>query len=54
MKVEVAVLGSPSLTVLTVYVDVKHYKRKKEESPKFCLGGCVEQCSDGGQCFVFG
>ena len=29
MKVEVAVLGSPSLISLMVSVDVKHYQKKK-------------------------
>ena len=34
MKVEVTVLGSPSLIVLVVYVDVKrHYKEKTEGFP---------------------
>ena len=32
MKVEVAVLGSPSLTVRTVLVDVKQHQRKELRS----------------------
>ena len=31
VKVKVAVLGSPSLIVLMVCVDVKHHERKKED-----------------------
>ena len=38
MKVEVAVLGSPSLTVLTVSVDVKQHLKKKAQ----------ELCESGG------
>ena len=35
MKVEVAVLGSPSLIVRTVSVDVKqHFKKKKKKKKK--------------------
>ena len=36
MKVEVDVLGSPSLISLMVSVDVKHYIRKKEERRAPC------------------
>ena len=40
MKVEVAVLGSPSLTVRTVSVDVKQYLKKKsiaQSSPSLII-----------------
>ena len=40
MKVEVAVLGSPSLTVLMVSVDVKQRKRKKYMNTE--LTSCVK------------
>ena len=36
MKVEVAVLGSPSLSVLMVSVDVKHHEETSRKSSQPC------------------
>ena len=40
MKVEVAVLGSPSLIDLTVFVDVKQHLRKSQRKSE--LRSCVK------------
>ena len=40
MKVEAAVLGSPSLTVLMVYVDVKQQWRRRRRTSE--LRSCVK------------
>ena len=45
VKVEVAVLGSPSLTVLMVPVDVivkQHLKKKMRDSSELGGGSCVK------------
>ena len=42
MKVEVAVLGSPSLTVLTVSMDVKQHRTQTYSSPPTADPGTTE------------
>ena len=46
MKVEVAVLGSPSLIVRTVSVNVSNTKDEEEEVE--CSRGVQEVCESGG------
>ena len=42
MKVEVAILGSPSLIVRTVSVDVEQHFKKKKKKKKTELRSCVK------------
>ena len=45
VKVEVDVLGSPSLTVLAVSVDVKQHLKKKAEERRESVHGSVQEHS---------